>query len=126
MVPEDTSADKGIKGGKARGGWFNRTQNLATLVIFDRDRDAARYAARVVMAADHGANAWCAAGKDLAPLVLDQEDWGNAVAFARAIYRGKQEMPPPPPGVEDYEYDPVEAYKEWNPSGPAMTTPKHR
>ena len=109
-----------------RGGWFNRTQNLATLLTFDAGRDVVLKAARDVLGAAHGESPWCVAGEDLASLVLDQDDQCDAIAFARALYRGKDTMPPTPPGVEDYEYDPVSQYKQWVPTGPSTTQAKHR
>ena len=71
-------------------------------------------------------SAWCAAGKDLAPIVLDADCWPDAVAFARVIYKGPEEFPEMPAGVEELTYDPLALYKEWNPSGSSVSKSTRR
>ena len=109
-----------------RGGWFNRTQHLASQVIWARNRADVLGVAHGVLNAEHGPSAWCAAGKDLAPMVLDAEGWPDAVAFARAICRGPEECPVMPAGVEELTYDPMALCKEWNPSGPSVAKTTRR
>ena len=94
--------------------------------MFNADHDAVVQVARDTLAAADGASAWCPAGKDLANLVIVPENWTDAMTMARAMYHGKLALPPVPAGVTDFDYDPIEQYKDWNPSGPTYHEPSSR
>ena len=97
---------------------------MVTAVIFNSNRREVAADARTLLENNDGDSAWCPAGKDLANMVLDPEQWTVAVAFARAMYRGKDDLPPIPEGVQEYAFDPVAEYREWNPAGPSTHMPR--